>query len=173
MAEGEIVNRVANSPLITLDLETYYPKGRRAGIDISQWLEEGLLLREKPFREALKNEDWEKHSGSFIHLYCSTDAIVPAWAYLLITSYLQPFASQVVVGSSELLETVLFQEAIAGIDPEEYRDKPVIIKGCSHLPVPNSAYVMALSRIQEVARSVQYGEACSSVPLYKNRTLRS
>lgn len=173
MAEGEIVNRVAKSPLITLDLESYYPKGPREGIDISQWLEEGLLLREKPFRDALKAEDWEKFKGAFVYLFCSTDAIVPAWAYMLITSHLQPYAARTVVGSKDLLETVLFQEAIAGIDPEEFRDKPVIIKGCSHLPVPNTAYVMALTHIQEVARSIQYGEACSSVPLFKKPKSRA
>lgn len=165
--EGEIVNRVAKSPIKTLDLEAHYPKGPRVGLDISQWLEEGLILREKPFREALKAEDWEAYTGARIHLYCSTDAVVPAWAYMLITSHLQPFAGTVVVGSAELLETVLFQEAIKAIDPEEYRDKPVIIKGCSHLPVPTSAYVMALSHIREAARSIQYGEACSAVPLFK------
>ena len=165
--EGEIVNRVAKSPLITLDLEAYYPKGPRTGTEISQWLEEGLILREKPFRDALIAENWEPYQGAMVHLYCSTDAIVPAWAYMLITSYLNPYAKKVVVGTASLLETVLFQEALAEIDIEAYRDKPVIIKGCSHLPVPNTAYITALSRIQDVARSIQYGEACSSVPLYK------
>ncbi len=169
MKEGEIVNRVAKSPLITLDLEELYPKGSRIGLDISQWLDEGLILREKPFRESLKAENWEAYTDAMIHVYCSTDAVVPAWAYMLISSYLKPFAKKVVVGSAEVLETVLFQEAISRIDVEEYRNKPVIIKGCSHLPVPDSAYVMALSRIQEVARSIQYGEACSSVPLFKKR----
>ena len=169
MKEGEIVNRVAKSPLITLDLEAHYPKGPRIGLDISQWLDEGLILREKPFRESLKAENWEAYQDAMIHLYCSTDAVVPAWAYMLITSYLKPYARNVVVGSADVLETVLFQEVISGLDLEEYRNKPVIIKGCSHLPVPDSAYVMALARIQEVARSIQYGEACSSVPLFKKR----
>ena len=167
--EGEIVNRVAKSSLKTLDLEALYPSGPRISLDISDWLEEGLILREKAFRDALARENWENYEGSFVALHCSTDAIVPAWAYLLISSYLQPFAHKIVVGSQTLLETVLFQEALAEIDLEEYRDKPIIIKGCSHLPVPPSAYLMALDRIREIARSVQYGEACSSVPIFRRK----
>ena len=167
--EGEIVNRVSKSPLVTLDLEDYYPKGERYGIDLSQWLEEGLILREKEFRDALKAHDWEAYRDSYVYLYCSTDAIVPAWAYMLIGSYLQGWAREVVVGSRELLETLMFRKRLKTLDLEAYRDRPVIIKGCSNLPVPPSAYVWALQRIQEVARSVMYGEACSAVPIYKKR----
>lgn len=167
--EGEIVNRVSKSPLVTLDLEEYYPKGERRGIDLSQWLEEGLILREKGFRDALNAYDWEAFRDAYVFLYCSTDAIVPAWAFMLIGSYLRGTAREVVVGSRELLETVIFQKRLEALDPEAYRDRPVIIKGCSNLPVPPSAYVWALERIQEVARSVMYGEACSAVPLFKQR----
>lgn len=167
--EGEIVNRVAKSPLITLDLEEFYPEGSRFGIDLSQWLEEGLILREQQFRDALKAHEWEVYSDGFVHLYCSTDAIVPAWAYMLIGSHLQGIAREVAVGSRELLETLLMRKRLKTMDLEAYRDRPVIIKGCSNLPVPSSAYVWALQRVQEVARSVMYGEACSAVPIFKKR----
>jgi hypothetical protein len=165
--EKEIVNRVSKSPLVTLDLEEYYPKGERFGIDMSQWLEEGLILREKEFRESLKAHDWETYRDAYIYLYCSTDAIVPAWAYMLIGSYLQEVAGEVVVGPREQLETVVFRKRLEELDTEAYRDRPVIIKGCSNLPVPPSAYLWALQDIQKVARSVMYGEACSAVPLFK------
>ena len=167
--EGEIVNRVAKSPLITLDLEEFYPKGERFGIDLSQWLEEGLILREQKFRDALKAYAWETYTEGYVYLYCSTDAIVPAWAFMLIGSYLQGIAREVVVGSREVLETLLFRKGLKTMDLEAYRDRPVIIKGCSNLPVPSSAYVWALQKVQEVARSVMYGEACSAVPLFKKK----
>ena len=167
--EGEIVNRVAKSPLITLDLEAFYPEGNRFGIDLSQWLEEGLILREQQFRDALKGHDWEVYSDGYVHLYCSTDAIVPAWAFMLIGSYLKGITREVVVGSRELLETLLFRKGLKTMDLEAYRDRPVIIKGCSNLPVPSSAYVWALQQVQEVARSVMYGEACSAVPIFKKK----
>ena len=167
--EGEIVNRVANSQLITLDLENWYTPGPRFGIDISQWLEEGLILREKIFREALAAHAWEQYQDGYVALYCSSDAIIPAWAYMLIGTYLKPVARQVVVGTPEMMETLLFRESLENLDLEPFRDRPVIIKGCSKLPVPPSAYLWALERVQEVARTVMYGEACSSVPLYRKR----
>jgi hypothetical protein len=167
--EGEIVNRVSKSPLVTLDLEECYPKGERFGIDLSQWLEEGFILREKEFRDALKGHDWEAYRDAYVYLHCSTDAIVPAWAYMLIGSHLHQIAREAVVGPRELLETVIFRKRLESLDLETYRDRPVIIKGCSNLPVPPSAYVWALQRVQEVARSVMYGEACSAVPLFKKK----
>ena len=167
--EGEIVNRVSQSKLVTLDLEEIYPKGERFHIDVSQWLEEGFILREKDFREALKSHDWTAYRDGFISMACSTDAIVPVWAYMLLGSYLEGIAQRVVVGSPEFLETLLFREALEGLDLEPYKDVPVVIKGCSHLPVPESAYVWAQQQVQQVARSVMYGEACSAVPLFKKK----
>lgn len=167
--EGEIVNRVANSQLVTLDLEALYPRGDRFTIDLSQWLEEGLLLRERDFREALKAHDWEAYRDGYVSVFCSTGAIVPAWAYMLAGSCLQGIAKMAVIGPPDTLETLLFQQVLDRLDLEPFRDRPVIIKGCSELPVPPSAYVWALQRVQEVARSVMYGEACSSVPLYKKK----
>ena len=167
--EGEIVNRVAKSKLLTLDLEELYPGGERFGIDLSQWLEEGFVLREAEFRSAVKAHNWEEYREAYVHLFCSTDAIVPAWAYMLVGAYLQPVAREVVVGSRELLETTLFKRRLEALDLDPYRDRPVIVKGCSRLPVPPSAYVWALQKVQEVARTVMYGEACSAVPIYKRK----
>ncbi|MDG1571367.1 DUF2480 family protein [Robiginitalea sp. M366] len=167
--EGEIVNRVAQSSLRTLDLEELYPQGPRHGLDISPWLDQGIILREQPFREAVKAHDWAAYQDAFVYLYCSSDAIVPTWAYMLISTHLAPVARKVVVGSRELLESVIFSETLAAMDVEPFRDKPVIIKGCSHLPVPPTAYTQAVDRLLGVARTIQFGEACSSVPLYRRK----
>ena len=165
--EGEIVNRVAKSPIITFDLEDLYQSGNRIGIDISQWLHEGLILIEKKFREDLKASDWTTYQDSYVYLYCSTDAIIPAWAYMLISTYLNPVAKKVVVGNSNDLENVLYTEAISGVDAEEFRDRPVIIKGCSDKPVPETAYLLIIQKLQPVTKSLMFGEACSAVPLFK------
>jgi len=167
--EEEIINRVTNSVLQVFDLEDYYPAGERTGLDISGWLWEGFVLREKDFREVLKNHDWEQYSGKYIALHCSTDAIVPAWAYMLITVHLQPFAKGVVQGSVEDINIELYREILNNLDYSQYENKPVIVKGCSKKPVPEEAYVMATSKLMPVARSIMFGEACSSVPLFKRK----
>ena len=165
----EITNRVAQSKLITFDLEEFYPKGERKVLDIKDWLLEGIVLREKEFRNHVENHDWSAYQDNFVALQCSTEAIVPGWAFLLVASKLTPFAKKVVVGSLEDLETTLYQTILENLDVTEFKDKPVIIKGCSKKPVPENAYLMALEKIQPVAKSVMYGEACSSVPLYKRK----
>ncbi|MFZ4679633.1 MAG: DUF2480 family protein [Flavobacterium sp.] len=163
----EIVNKVANSLLEVFDLEDYYPSGIRTQLDISQWLLDGFLLKEKDFREALKNHDWSQYQNHFVAIYCSTDAIIPAWASILVTVYLSPFAKKVVVGNLTDLETSLYQEILLTLDYSKYQDKPIILKGCSKKPVPESAYIMAIQKLQPFAKSIMYGEACSAVPLYK------
>ena len=165
----EIINKVANSALEVFDLEDYYQQGIRTQIDISQWLYEGFLLKEKDFREALKTEDWSKYQDQYVAIRCSTDAILPAWAIILVTVYVAPFAKKVVKGTIDDLETALYQEVLATIDFSIYQDKPVIIKGCSKKPVPEAAYIMALQKLQPFAKSIMYGEACSAVPLFKSR----
>lgn len=165
--EEEIINRVANSALEVFDLEDYYPKGHRVQLDISQWLLEGLLLREKDFRESLRNHDWMQYQNQYVAVYCSTDAIVPAWAFVLVTLHLAPFAKKTVDGSVEDIDTALYQEILQALDYTVYQDKAVIIKGCSKKPVPMSAYVLAAQKLQPFAKSIMYGEACSAVPLYK------
>ena len=167
--EGEIINKVANSALEIFDLEDYYPKGFRVQLDISQWLLEGFLLREKDFREYLKNHDFTQYQDQYVAVFCSTDAIIPAWASILVTIHLSPFAKKVVNGTLEDLETSLYEEILPNIDYSQFEGKPVIIKGCSKKPVPMSAYVLVAQKLQPFARSIMYGEACSAVPLYKKK----
>lgn len=166
--EEEIINRVANSALEVFDLEDYYTPGERALIDISEWLLEGLVLREKDFRAVLKDHNWTQYQGKYVAVFCSTDAIIPAWAMVLVTVYLQPFAAKIVSGTLEDLETALYQEKLPTLDYSVYKDKPVILKGCSKKPVPINAFVLATQLLQPFAKSMMYGEACSAVPLYKS-----
>ncbi len=163
----EIINRVADSKLITFDLEYYYPKGERVLFDIKDWLMEGLILREAVFREKILAYDWSKYKDKYVALFCSTGAIIPAWAYMLLTTHFHPFAKKVVIGDLETLETMLYSEIIQNLDVIEFKDKMLIIKGCSHKPVPKNAYLLIIEKLQPVVKSLRYGEACSSVPLYK------
>jgi hypothetical protein len=163
----EIINKVANSALEVFDLEDYYPKGMHVQIDISQWLLEGFLLKEKDFREHLKNHDWSQYQDQYVAVHCSTDAIIPAWALILVAVQLAPFAKKVVNGTIEDLDASLYEEILPAIDYSAYQNKPVIVKGCSKKPVPMRAYILATTYLQPYARSIMYGEACSAVPLYK------
>ncbi len=165
----EITNKVANSALEVFDLEDYYPKGIRTQIDISQWLLDGLLLKEKEFRAALRQFDWSQYQDHFIAVNCATDAIVPAWAIVLVTVYLTPFAKKVALGTIKDLDTLLYQEILTNLDYSIYKDKPLILKGCSKKPVPESAYILAIQHLQPFAKSIMYGEACSAVPLFKKK----
>ena len=167
--EKEIVNRVAQSQLMTFDLEDFYPKGERKVLDIKDWLYEGLILREKDFRVHVEEHDWSIYQDAFVAMTCSSDAIIPGWAFMLVASKLLPYAKRVVVGSLEDLETALYQTLLEVLDVSEFEDKPVIIKGCSHKPVPANAYLIAMAKLQPIAKSVMYGEACSSVPLFKRK----
>ncbi|WP_417884741.1 DUF2480 family protein [Zunongwangia sp.] len=166
----EIINRVANSKLITFNLEEYYPEGKRVSFDISTWLLEGFVLREKVFREEAKKHDWSQYQDCFVALNCSTEAIIPAWAYMLLATYLQPYAKKVISGSLKDLETIIYTEVIQNLELSNLKDKPVIVKGCSNKPVPENAYILLINKLQPIAKSIMYGEACSSVPLYKKKT---
>lgn len=165
--DEEIINRVANSKLVTFNLEDHYPQGERVVFDIKDWLLEGFVLREKNFRETAKTHDWSQYEGKFVALTCSSDAIIPGWAYMLLSTYMAPVAKKVVVGDLEMLETVLFTEILHKLDVTQYEGLPVIIKGCSRRPVPQNAYLQLINKLQPVAKSIMYGEACSSVPLFK------
>lgn len=166
---NEIINRVANSKLITLNLEDYYPEGKRVLFDIKDWLFEGFVLREKEFRQKASEYDWSQYQDNYVALTCSTDAIVPAWAFMLLSIHLQPFTKKTIIGNLEALETSIYQDVINTLDVSEYADKPIIIKGCSNKPVPQNAYIMLATKLKLVAKSIMYGEACSSVPLYKKK----
>jgi len=165
----EIINRVANSKLITVNLEDYYPQGNRVLFDIKDWLFEGFVLREKDFRAKALEFNWEQYQGAYVALTCSTDAIVPGWAYMLLSIHLEPFAKKTIIGNLDNLETAIYQDVINALDVSEFKDKPIIIKGCSKKPVPQNAYIMLANKLQPFAKSIMYGEACSSVPLYKKK----
>jgi hypothetical protein len=165
--EEQIINKVDQSGLITIDLESYYPKGERIFFDLKDQLFQGMILREKDLREFVKNENWSRYDGSYVAIGCSADAIVPTWAFMLIATKLTGHAKKIVAGNLETLETVLYSEALSSIDPAEYMDAKVVIKGCSNLPVPASAYVALTATLLPFAKSIMYGEPCSTVPLYK------
>lgn len=167
--QDEIINRVANSKLVTINLEDYYPQGKRVSFDIKDWLFEGFVLREKDFRDQVKQFNWSQFQDNYVALTCSSDAIIPAWAFILLSIHLEPFAKKTVIGNLELLETSIYQDVLNAIDISEFSNKPVIIKGCSKKPVPQNAYIMLANKLKPIAHSIMYGEACSSVPLYKKK----
>lgn len=163
----EIINRVANSKLITFDLEDVYPAGSRVKLDISEWLHEGIVLREKEFRNYVKNHDWKQYENCYLAVFCASEAIVPAWAFMLVTVAAGRFAKKVVKGSLNDLESVVFSELIEKMDLDHLSGQPVIIKGCNKKPIPENAYLLLTQKLLPIAKSIMYGEACSSVPLYK------
>lgn len=167
--ENEIINKVAQSSLLIFDLEDYFPKEECVVLDISQWLFQGFILKEKDFREALKNFDFTIYQNKFVAITCTTDAILPSWAFMLVSSYLQPFAKKIVQGSLQNLIVAYYQELIYKLDFSTYNNQPVIIKGCSKKPIPEEAYVIATQKMMNHARSIMFGEACSAVPIFKRK----
>jgi hypothetical protein len=167
--EGEIINRVANSALTTLNLEDYYHPGERVVYDIRQNLFQDLILKEKDFRDFVKNHDWSIYKDKNVAIVCTADAIVPVWAYMLLATRLQPYANMVVFGELTALEQALYQQALAKINPQDYANAKVVVKGCGNLPVPAYAYVEISRILTPVAQSIMYGEPCSTVPIYKKK----
>ncbi len=165
----EIKNRVAESKIVTIDLEEFYPPGERILLDIKKWLFNQQILKEIDFRNFVKEHDWTYYQNKYVALTCSADAIIPSWAYLLISVSLSPYAKKIIVGNLELLESIIFQDIINGVPLENYKNKPVIIKGCSKKSIPQTAYSHLISKLLPVANSIMYGEACSNVPLYKKK----
>lgn len=165
--EDEIINRVAGSKLVTLDLEQLHVPGERVVFDISEVLFQGLILREKDFREFIKTHDWSVYDGKLVAIICSADAVVPTWAYMLLAVALEPFAKKVFFGTVDEMESSLFGEAVQSLDWEQYRDAKVVVKGCSDVHVPVSAYVEATRRLRGIASTIMYGEPCSTVPVFK------
>jgi hypothetical protein len=164
-----IVNKVAESGLITLDLEQYYPKGDILVFDLKDYLFMGLILKEKDFRTALQSHDWSQYQDKNVAVVCSVDAVIPVWAYMLVGAYLQPVAREIVFGSpDELVKQVLLKN-IRQIDVSEFADKRVVIKGCGEIPIGEFAYMEATLRLRPVARSIMYGEPCSTVPIFKKK----
>jgi len=163
------VNKVAESGLITIDLEEYYPKGEIKIFDLKDYLFMGMILKEKDYRTALQTKNWDEYQDAYVGVTCSTDAIIPAWAYMIAASYLQPVAKDVVVGDAKTVINTIFIKRLAGIQAEDYADKRVIIKGCGDVQVPETAYLEITSKLRPYVKSLMYGEACSNVPVYKKK----
>jgi len=164
-----IVNKVAESGLITVDLENYYPKGDVAVFDMKDYLFMGMILKEKDFREALKNLDWEKYRDKYVAIVCSADAVIPVWAYMLVSSGLSGIAKDFVLGDEKELHRTLFLKNLSSINANEYTDKRIVIKGCGETPIADFAYAEITKLLRPVAKSIMYGEPCSTVPVYKKK----
>jgi hypothetical protein len=169
--EGQIINKVANSGLLTLDLEDYSPKGEKVLYDLKQNLFMDLILREKDFREFIKTHDWSQYSHKNVAIVCSEEVLIPTWAYMLLITKLQPFAHKMVIGSLEKLEEVLLLEALENLDIEQFRDAKVVVKGCSKGEISTAAYAKITELLMPVAQSIMFGEPCSTVPLYKRNKI--
>jgi hypothetical protein len=164
-----IVNKVAESALVTIDLETFLPKEQPLVFDLKEYLFMGLILKEKEFREALRTTDWEVFKNKTVLVTCSADAIVPVWAYMLIASYLQPQTNRLFMENKEQWRKRELLEAIRNTDVNEYAGKRIVIKGCGDEPIPEEAYLEITKKIQPAAKSIMYGEPCSTVPIYKQK----
>lgn len=167
--QDSFVNKVAESGLITLDLEKYYPREETAFFDLKDFLFMEMILKEKDFREKLKEHNWEQYRDKYVGVYCSADAIIPVWAYMLIASYLEPFAKDVIMGNEAELHRRLFLKNLAAIDLKEFEDKRIVVKGCGETPIGEFAYLEITRLLRPVAKSIMYGEACSTVPVYKKK----
>ena len=165
--EKEIINRVAQSSIETIDLEDLFDHGEKVLYDLKDNLFEGIILKEKDFRNFLKSHNWSIYQDKHVAIYCSVDAIIPRWAFMLLTVHIAPFAKSVIYGNLSDLENELFRIAVKKIDAQKYVDKKVVIKGCSKFNVPTSAYVELTRLLQPYASSIMYGEPCSTVPIYK------
>ena len=169
MMEETLINKVAESGIITIDLEQFYPADPVVVFDLKDYLFMGLILKEKDFREALKNLDTSGYRDKIVAITCSADAIIPIWAYMLVAGLLQPVARTIVYGNEEKAIRETWIKQIAGIRPEDYADKRVVIKGCGERPIPEEAYVTATALLRPVVKSIMYGEPCSTVPVYRKK----
>lgn len=165
----EIVNKVAESSIYTLDLGNYYPRGETAIFDLKDYLYMGLILKEKEFRAALQTLDWEQYRGKNVAISCTADAIIPIWAYMLVAAYLEPVAKFFAFGDEQFLHRVLFFKNLSQLNPEEFRDRRVVVKGCGEHKIDEGAYVEITRLLKPVAKSIMYGEPCSTVPIYKKK----
>ncbi len=170
--KDQIINRVTNSALVTINLEDFYPKGERIVYDLKQNLWQELVLKEKDFRQFVKENDWSFYQGKYVALYNSTEAIIPSWAYMILTNALEPFAQEIVCGDQDTLEAFIFTNSLEkNLNPEKYKDKRVLIKGCGEIPIHHAAYSKAVNLLKPVVKSLMYGEACSAVPVLKKKSV--
>ncbi|MGK0389774.1 MAG: hypothetical protein ACI94Y_002519 [Maribacter sp.] len=166
-----LVNRVASSGLLTINLEEFYPEGEVMEFDLKDYLFMELILKEKDFREALKAHDWQQYEGKHLLLFCSVDAIIPMWAYMLVSAHAEPFTASITQGNKEEFLKLSYQTVLSNIDFNQYEDKRVVIKGCSDKPVPAFAYSFLTQKLRAKAKSIMFGEPCSTVPVYKKPRL--
>jgi hypothetical protein len=164
---GEIINRVALSPLVTIDLEDFWDGSDRVTFDLKEWLFMGMILREKDFRERVEQQDWSAFSGKHVNITCSVDAVVPMWAYMIVGIHLEPFAKTVVFGSTKELETEIYRKTFETMDFGQWAGKKIVVKGCGNKNLPESVYVEFIRRLRPIADKLMFGEPCSTVPLYK------
>ena len=162
-----LVNRVANSGLITLNLEDYYPKQEIASFDLKGFLFMEMILKEKDFRAALKEHDWTQYEGKILTVFCSADAIIPVWAYMLVATYAEPYATDIFQGTQDEYLKALYRNVLKDMDFSQYEAKRIVIKGCSNKPVPPAAYLALTTKLRPFAQSIMYGEPCSTVPIFK------
>ncbi len=167
MDDKPLVNRVANSGLITINLEDFFPKEKLVLFDLKDYLYKELILKEKDFRTALKELDWSQYEGVNLLVVCSTDAIIPVWAFMLVAAYAEPFAHKIFQGNADAFYKLAYEEALKDFDGAQYEDQRIIIKGCSNKPVPPAAYVILTKKLRPFAQSIMYGEPCSTVPIFK------
>jgi hypothetical protein len=164
-----IVNKVAESGIITLDLAPYVSGIEVVAFDLTPFLYMEMILKEKDYRAALQTHDWQQYAGKHVAVHCTADAIVPVWAYMLAATYLQPVAASVYYGTTQELSKSLLMQHIQAIPLEDYTDKRVVIKGCGDTPIPDAAYLAVSAHLRPVVKSLMYGEPCSTVPIYKKR----
>lgn len=162
-----IINRVAQSALVTFKLEEFYPQGERVQLDIKDQLFQGLILREKDFRAWIAAHDWSQYTGQYVALHCTADAIIPTWAWMLLAAELQPFAVYYTFGTISDLDRELLSRALDAVDFAQFAGKAVVVKGCSDVSVPTALYVEAMRRLLPYAKKLSFGEPCSTVPLWK------
>ncbi len=167
--QEEIINKVSQSELLTIDLEKYFPEGKIVMFDLKPFLFMELILKEKDFRTAIQNLDWSQYKDQLVGVYCSTDAVIPVWAYMLVASYLEPFAKEIIQGNEDQVIRQLLLKRINAIDPEDYKNKRVVIKGCGEKPIGEFAYLEITRLLRPVVKSIMYGEPCSTVPIYKRK----
>jgi len=167
MEDKPLINRVANSGLITINLEEFFPKEKVVVFDLKDYLYKELILKEKDFRTALKELDWSQYEGVNLLVICSADAIIPVWAYMLVAGYAEPFANEIFQGDETTFYKVAFENTLRDFDGAQYEGRKIIIKGCSNKPVPPAAYVMLTKKLRPFAQSIMYGEPCSTVPIFK------
>ena len=163
----EIVNKVENSSLKTIDLDLLIPKTPRVIFDIKNWLKNDLILIEKDFRELIKNHNWNQYLGKYVSIQCSNNAIIPDWAFLLVSKSLKELEIENFIGSLYVMEHIIMKKTIDKLDLSSFKNKSIIIKGCSRKSIPKASYSFLIDRLQPIAKKIMFGEACSSVPIFK------